>query len=441
MIHDLSHDHRTLVGRITELARGSFAARADQYDRAAVFPAEDFQDLFRAGLYAPAVPLSHGGSGLGPDNGLLALWWMTKALAQADMSLARCWEGHINSQVLLAAIADQDQQARWFEGIVERGEIWAAWSGEPQSRVPGQAAKIGTTLRKVDGGYEIEGTKAFATSAGGARWAILLVNLHGPGGARHADGRASDGLLLMACDLSDPSVSFDPTWWDPIGMRATVSHLARFHHTFIPSENLIGQPGQYFRDQWQSCFSPQYGATFLGGAEAAYEYALRYVEVQGKQDDPYVQHHVAAMELNNESSRLWLRNIAGLWQQGRRPEARSAGNRARYLLEQWSLDTVDRALRTCGARALIRPSPLERIHRDLTFYVRHDNADSVLATLGRELLGRPHDGSFFNPSPNPAGPGPAQGAKTRCDLPESLPTSESGDWRSATSRSTSPTAD
>jgi alkylation response protein AidB-like acyl-CoA dehydrogenase len=224
-------------------------------------------------------------------------------------------------------------------------------------------------------------------------------------------------------------------------MRATVSYVVRFERTFIPFENLIGQPGQYFRDEWQACFSPHYGATFLGGAEAAYEYALRHVKSQGKEDDPYVQHHVAAMELNNESSRLWLRNAAGLWQQGRRSDARSAGIRARYLLERWSLDTVDHALRTCGARGLIRPSPLERIHRDLTFYVRHDNADSVLATIGREIFGRPHDSSFFNATPNPSEPDPAQGANATCKLREGIPSSESGDWHSATSRFTSPTAD
>jgi alkylation response protein AidB-like acyl-CoA dehydrogenase len=366
---------------------------------------------------------------------------MTRELARADMALARCWEGHVNSQLLLTAMASPRQQARWFEGMVGRGDIWAAWSGEPQSRVPGQSAPFGTTLRKVDGGYEIEGTKAFATSAVGARWAILLVNEHGPGGARHADARAAEGLLLLACDLSDPSVSFDPSWWDPIGMRATVSYRARFNRTFIPAENLIGQPGQYLRDQWQSYFSPHYGATFLGGAEAAFDYALNYVEVQGKGDDPYVQHHVATMGLNLDSSRLWLRNVAGLWQQDRRAEARSAGNRARYLLEQWALDTLERAVKTCGARALIRPSPLERIHRDLTFYVRHDNADSVLATIGRELLGRPHDGSFFNSAQRSPGPDPAQGAPTPCDRLEEHPTSASGGWRSATSGSTSPTAD
>jgi alkylation response protein AidB-like acyl-CoA dehydrogenase len=412
MIDDLSPEHRGLVGRIAELARGPFTSRADQYDRDAAFPAQDFQDLFHAGLNAPAVPQSFGGCGLAPAAGLLTLWCMTCELARANMALARCWEGHVNSQLLIAAMGNGNQQARWFEGIVARGETWAAWSGEPQSRVPGQTAKLGTTLRKVAGGYELQGTKAFATSAVGARWAILLVNEHGPGGARHADGGAADGLFLFACDLSDPSVSFDPTWWDPIGMRATVSYLARFERTFIPFENVIGEPGQYFRDHWQSCFSPHYGATFLGGAEAACDYARRYVETQGKEADPYVQHHVAKMVLNNESSRLWLGHVARLWQERRLPEARSTGNQARYLLERWALDTVDHALQTCGARALMRPSPLERIHRDLSFYVRHDNADSVLATIGREYLGMPHDASFFNNFSDQAKSEPASRART-----------------------------
>ena len=93
-----------MIERVAELARGTFAARADRYDREASFPAEDFADLFRAGLHAAAVPRSHGGHGLGPDAGLFTLWMMTKELAKADMALARCWEGHVNSQMLLTCL-------------------------------------------------------------------------------------------------------------------------------------------------------------------------------------------------------------------------------------------------------------------------------------------------------------------------------------------------
>ena len=155
-----------LIERVAELAHGTFAARAHRYDRDASFPAEDFADLFRAGLHAAAVPRSHGGQGLGPDVGLYTLWMMTKELAKADMALARCWEGHVNSQMLLNALADDRQKSRWFQGIVDRGEIWAAWSGEPQARIPGQKTRFGTVLRPVSGGYILDGTKVFATSAG-----------------------------------------------------------------------------------------------------------------------------------------------------------------------------------------------------------------------------------------------------------------------------------
>jgi alkylation response protein AidB-like acyl-CoA dehydrogenase len=390
---------RELIERVASLARETFARRAHGYDRDASFPAEDFADLFRAGLHAPAAPRSHGGHGLGPGAGLYTLWMMTKELAKADMSLARCWEGHVNSQMLLDGLSDEGQKSRWFRGIVERGEIWAAWSGEPQARIPGQKTRFGTTVQPAKGGYLVSGTKVFATSARSARWAILLVNTHGPGGARHST--AIDGLLLLACDLADPSIRFDESWWDPIGMRATVSYLVRFDQTFIPEENRIGQPGQYLSEGWQTRFSPHYGATFLGGAEGAYEYALEYIHSQDRAVDPYVQHRVARMALNLESSHLWLRRVADLWQAARTAEAQSAGNRARYLLEEWATDTVGQALHACGARGLIRPSPLERIYRDLSFYVLHDNSDHVLATIGREILGQTHDASFFNPPPGP----------------------------------------
>ena len=396
MIAHLPREQQEVVERVAELARSTFSGRAALYDRTTTFPAEDFDDLFRAGLHAPVVPRSHGGLGLGGDDSLFALWMITKELAKADLSLARCWEGHVNSQVLLAALGTERQQSRWFEGIVARGEKWVAWSGEPQTPVPAQKTGVGTTLRVVPGGYVVDGTKMFATSAGEARWAILLVNLYGPGGARHASGPA-DGLLLLVCDLRDPTVSFDEASWDPIGMRGTVSRVARFKQTFLPEEYLLGQPGQYLRENWQARFSPHYGASFLGAAEAAYGYAREYVQTQGKAHDPYVQHRIATMALNVETGHLWLRHVAGLWQSGRHDEAKSAGNRARYLVERWGTDTVDQAIRACGARSLVRPSALERIFRDLSFYVRHDNADHLLATIGRELLGQPCDLSFHRP--------------------------------------------
>lgn len=395
---ELKDEQQELINRVSALARDKFAPRAAEYDRTATFPTEDFEDLFRAGLHAPVVPKEYGGLGLGPYSGdVFTLWMMTKEIAKADLSLARCWEGHVNSLVLLDGMANAEQRVRWFKGVVERGDKWVAWSGEPQARKPDEPVRFGTTVEKVDGGYVIDGNKAFATSAGGAQWAILLVNTAGPGGIRHAEASSLDTQLMMACDLSDPTVEIDASWWDPIGMRATVSHVVHFRHTFVPDADLIGYPGQYLKEGWQTCFIPHYAATFLGAAEAAYDYAFQYVTTQNKVDDPYVQHHIGQMSVNVETAHLWLRHVARLWETGRYLEAQIAGSRARHVVEHLAEDSVKQCIRACGARCLIRPSVLERVYRDLSFYVRHDNDDHILAMIGKSVLGLTHDPSFYKP--------------------------------------------
>src|SRR5258706_2620884 len=109
---------------------------------------------------------------------------MRKEIARDDMSLARCWEGNVNSLVLLDGMATDEQRKRWFKGVVERGEKGVAWSGEPQARKPGEAVRFGTTVEKVAGGYVLDGNKAFATSAGGAGAVIILGHTARPGRAR-----------------------------------------------------------------------------------------------------------------------------------------------------------------------------------------------------------------------------------------------------------------
>jgi alkylation response protein AidB-like acyl-CoA dehydrogenase len=95
--------------------------------------------------------------------------------------------------------------------------------------------------------------------------------------------------------------------------------------------------------------------------------------------------------------------VARLWETGDFESAKSAGVRARYIIEQLAEDTVKRCIRALGARSLNKPSPIERIYRDLSFYVRHDNADHILATIGKAVLGRRSDESFFNDRSSAAG--------------------------------------
>lgn len=384
----------SVVQRLAELTE-QFSQRADEYDRTSAFPDADFADLFAAGLNAPTVPVEYGGLGLGPfGRRAHPLWMMTAELAKVDLSLARCWEGHVNGLMLIDALGQESQRERWFEGVVERGEKWVVWSGEPQAPKPGEVQRFGTTVTRTADGWMIDGKKAFATSAIGADWAILMVNPAGPGGARHLGG-SDHTLLLLACPLTHPSVTVDTSWWDPIGMRATASHVVTFDQTPIPEAWSIGEPGAFFAERCTAALMPHYAASFLGAAEGAYNYALEYIRRQAKGEDPYIQQRVGQMAVDVRTGHLWLSHVAWLWDSDQRELAQLAGAQTRQLIEHLALATVDHTIRSCGARCLLRPSPVERILRDLTLYARHDNNDRILATIGRVTLGLAQNESFL----------------------------------------------
>ncbi len=395
----LSLEKETLLQKMRALAQQAFFPRADKHDREATFPKENVQDLHRAGLLAPTASKAYGGLGLGHQRGdIFTHWLLTKEIAKADMGFARIWEGHANALLLIDNLATPEQKVRWLSRVVKKGETWSVWSGEPLSKKPGQKLKFGTTVQKIKGGYIVNGSKVFCSGASDVDWAIILVNPEGTGAARHTTA-SPETVLMLGCDMRDPSVSCDASWWDPIGMRSSVSLLVHFNKTFIPDENLIGQPGEFLTGDWQTRFTPQYTATFLGGAESAYEYTLKYIKTQKKGHDPYIQHRIAKMSMNLKTAHLWLKEVATLWETGQIEQAKIAGNNARWLIEQLGMQTLEHAIHACGARAMIRPSRLERIYRDLSFYARHDNDDQVLATLGKLILGQTHDLSFFKNQP------------------------------------------
>ena len=384
-----------MITALESLSQEVFSQRAGDYDLQARFPAENFTDLFHINaLAAPADP-QFGGLGFAPEYGQVsALWQMTRAIAKADLSFARCWEGHNNALMLIDKLANGEQKQRWFGEVIKKGYRWAAWSGEPQTKLPHQQYSIGTRVEKRDSGYVINGNKVFATSAAGANRAILLVSLAGPGGAREvADGEHN--LLMLACDLSDPSISFEGDWWDPIGMRSTVSYKVNFNNTFIPAKDCIGEIGEFLTRDMQSRFTPHYGVSFLGALDGAYEYTLKIINSQQRQQDPYVQQHIARVKLNIETLSLWMAQVASSLDLQLFETAREQAAQFRYLAEQLALEGVALCIKICGARALNKPSVLERIYRDLSIYVQHDNADHILATIGRRVLGVQADNAFY----------------------------------------------
>src|SRR4051812_7539558 len=84
-----------------------FAARAAEHDRAGVFPAEDFADLRRAGLFGLMVPARLGGGGAGfADYAAIAY-----ELARGNGATALVFNMHASVTGALSGVTDELAEA------------------------------------------------------------------------------------------------------------------------------------------------------------------------------------------------------------------------------------------------------------------------------------------------------------------------------------------
>ncbi|MFZ5780169.1 MAG: acyl-CoA dehydrogenase family protein [Pseudomonadota bacterium] len=220
-----------------------FAARAAEYDRNNSFPHEDFADLQAAGLLATAVPRDHGGHGISMSNGdPLTQWRITTAVAAGDLSLGRCYEGHVNTVDLINVFGSESLKREVYPLIVEGRMRFVIWGSEPiqkdtqdlYKRLSGQ-----TTATRVEGGWLLNGAKAFATSAGAATHVVITAAVDEPSVS------PLEQQQWFLADANAEGIAIDASWWHSLGMRATASHKVDIRNVFVADRYRLFSTEQY----------------------------------------------------------------------------------------------------------------------------------------------------------------------------------------------------
>lgn len=394
----LTPRQRELVGRVGELGP-AWAARAALHDREASFPAANFAELRAAGLLGLCVPAADGGLGADFETcGLVAAeagrWCGATALGYTMHLCTGLWSGPVADALDMTPGQRRDHErlrARHGERIVRDGELFAQPFSEGGPATAG-AAPWGTTARRVDGGYVVNGCKIFASLAGVADRYAVLCTLELPG---HEGRGTREDALYLALPARAEGVTVHGEW-DALGMRATVSRHLRFENVFVPDDGRLLPEGLYFQAarRFPHMFAVL-SATYLGVAQAAYDFAVQYLrgEVPGlppvkRRMYPTKQQAVASMRIQLEAMRaLFLQSLR---------EARidpDADARLRlyathHTVMENAAAVCQLALRTCGGQALQKNLPLERLLRDSRCgsLMLPWTAELCLDRLGREGL-------------------------------------------------------
>ena len=367
-----------LMDRARDLARERFAPRADRHDREASFPFDDYADLRAAGFLGLCIPERYGG--LGADYETYCL--VAEQLAQGNGSTALTFNMHCLTMLMMGVLADdmplppaarerhEKLRAAKFREVIEAGAFYGQPHSEPveQGQTDTQLSmggrRFGTTARKVDGGYVVNGRKFFVSLAGCAPYfatpAILL-----------ADGPWIERTLYLQVPKDAPGVTF-PGDWDPMGMRGTVSRDMLLRDVFVPDEGLVLPPGTFgaMYNAFPQLSPLTFCATFLGLMQAAYDGALAYLSGQmagspGLHTESAVKGHaVAEMLFTLEGTRaLYYRAISEA-RVGAPPDAVQRARAAHVTVQRSAVALTQEAIRVCGGRGLLKRYPLERYARD-----------------------------------------------------------------------------
>ena len=388
---------RSLLSLANELGRTKFAARAPLWDESATFPMANFDDLRDAGLLALCVPQADGGGGAD-----YATYMMVAAeVGRFCGATALTWNMHISSTMWTGVLADgipmtdaqrtehAERRALHFSRVVNDGAIYAQPFSEGSAAAAGRAP-FGTTARKVDGGWLVNGRKIFASLSGAADYYGILCTQDK--GDAHPDARDT---LYLAVPANAPGVTVSGDW-NPLGMRGTVSRNLTFKDVLVGDDEQLMPRGVYYKgaQTWPAMFFTL-APTYLGIANAAYDFTVSYLrgEVPGeppvkRRMYPTKQVAVAQMRIQLETMKsIFVRAI-----QEAKPQP-SADQRMRLYAAQYTVmeganDIARLAIRTCGGQSMMKHLPLERLYRDSRCgsLMLPWTAELVLDRMGREAL-------------------------------------------------------
>ena len=366
-----------LIERARRLAQ-RFAPRAEAHDRDATFPFDDYADLRAEGFLGLCVPARYGG--LGADYETYCL--VAEQLAQGNGATSLTFNMHCLTMLMMGELADgmpmtaaarerhEKLRAAKYQEVIERGAFYGQPHSEPveqgqtDTRLSMGGRRFGTTARKVDGGYVVNGRKFFVSLANSAPYfATPAIRLGGEPWIERT--------LYLQVPKDTPGVSF-PGEWDPMGMRGTVSRDMVLKDVFVPDEGDILPPGLFgaMYNAFPHLSPLTFCATFLGLMQAAWDGALAYLK--GDMPGSPGLHTEAAskgpalaeMLFSLEATRaLYYRAIS---------EARIGGpadavQRARaacVTVHRASVTLTQEAIRVCGGRGLLKRYPIERYARD-----------------------------------------------------------------------------
>ena len=261
-------------------------------------PREELGQLAVLGLLRAPLPGAHGGLGLGltPES-YLPLLHLLSIIGGADLVLGRLYEGHVNALLLVATFGTESQIARAAQDCRE-GRWFGVWNtGRPE------ALRIETGPRNGHLTFVFQGAKTFASGAAFVQRPIVTAHLK--------DGGWQMTLPRMESPEIAAAITVDRSFWHPMGMEASESFGVDFTGATIAEDDLIGAPGDFYRDPLFYGGAIRFSAVQAGAILRLHRLFAQRLE-SSSSNDPYQIARLGEIAIGAQEAVLWIERAAAV---------------------------------------------------------------------------------------------------------------------------------
>ena len=333
------------------------------------------------GLFGIFVPEEFGGSGMGYLSYIIAI----EELARIDGSqAATVAAGNSLGIGPIYYYGDEDQKKEWLPRLC-KGEILASFGlTEPDA---GSDAGASKTTASLDGGeWIINGSKIFITNSSSEMAAVCIVQC--------VTGMRPDGKKEMSCILvPNGTPGFEARKMTGKMMwRASDTGELYFDDCRVPEKNICGNRGEGFHQMLETLDNGRLAiaAMGLGGAQGAFELALRYSREREQFGAKISTFQINAFKLADmatsiEAARNLLYKACWLKDAGQ-PFSKEAAMSKLYCSETMGR-IVDEAVQIFGGYGLMREYDIERFYRDYKLLTIGEGTSEVQRIVISRLIG------------------------------------------------------
>lgn len=375
----LSENERLHFAAVHQFAKGEVAPLTRSMEAEGRIPPELIGKLREAGLFGVVVPEQLGGAGLSFFEVVLTV----EALARFDAAVALLVDVH--TTMIAGAInrfGDRSQRMRLLPGLA-KDRIGAFALSEPHAG--SDAFALRTSARRSDGGYVLNGSKAWVSGGREADLFLVFARI----GEIAAD-QTDTGITAFLVRGENPGLTVGPGE-AKLGLKASSTNPLFLKDAFVPAEDVLGEPGAGRPLALDLLNEGRIGiaAQLVGVGQAALELATAYAKEREAFGKTIGKHQAVAFSLAEaatrvETARLLTWNAARLADQGN--DTRYAAAMAKLTAQRMAEWVTSLAIEIHGGTGYTTDCLAEKLWRDAKAGTIYEGTENMqLTTIAHGL--------------------------------------------------------